>query len=62
MESGSQYIIEKNGGSVPAGGAWDANSLLKVYNASGANVPTFNGDAYGNLEWRCLIKDSFFVY
>ena len=59
MESGSQYIIEKNGGSVPAGGAWDANSLLKVYNASGANVPTFNGDAYGNLEWNCPNQNSF---
>ncbi|MBK7289816.1 MAG: hypothetical protein IPI78_05990 [Chitinophagaceae bacterium] len=29
MENGSQYIIEKNGGSFPAGGLWNPNSLAK---------------------------------
>lgn len=53
MESGSQYIIEKNGGSFPSGGSWDPNSLAKVENITGSNGPTFNGNAYGNLEWNC---------
>lgn len=53
MENGSQYIIEKNGGSFPAGGLWNPNSLAKVDNASGTNGALFNGDTYGNLEWNC---------
>jgi len=53
MESGSQYIIEKTGGSFPSGGLWDANSLAKVTNLTGSNGPTFNGNSYGNLEWNC---------
>ncbi len=53
MESGSQYVIEKNGGSFPSGGSWDQNSLAKVENLSGANGATFNGTDYGNIDWKC---------
>ena len=53
MESGSQYIIQKNGGSFPDGGSWDSNSLAKVDNASGNSGATFNGTNYGNMEWNC---------
>jgi len=52
MENGSVYELEKNGGSFPPGN-WEPNSLAKVFNASGTNGPTFNGNAYGNLEWNC---------
>ena len=53
MENGSQYIIEKNGGSIPAGGFWKPNSLVKVDNADGANGPQFLGSIYEDLDWNC---------
>ena len=52
MESGSSYILERDGGSFPSGVSWHPNSLAKVENLTGFNSASFGGLAYGNLEWN----------